>query len=84
MKRYIKVTLETVEADDYPDLRGEMVNDLVQISLDDDVNSIREHYAQLVEEMYCNMDDDDLQSHHDVHVEFMKEFTPRRKVKNEN
>ena len=62
MKRYIKVTLETVEADDYPDLRGEMVNDLVQISLDDD----------------------DLQSHHDVHVEFMKEFTPRRKVKNEN
>ena len=74
MKRYIKVTLESVEADDYPDLRGEMVNDLVQISLDDDVNSIREHYSQLVEEMYCNMDDDDLQSHHDHHIEFMKEF----------
>ena len=74
MKRYIKVTLESVEADDYPELRGEMVNDLVQISLDADVHSIREHYAQLVEEMYCNMDDDDLQAHHDNHIEFMKEF----------
>jgi len=72
--KYVKLTLETVGDNDYPALRTEMVDDLVQIDLNDDINSIREHYEQLVEEMYTNMDDDDLQAHHDKHIEYLKEF----------
>jgi predicted membrane-bound spermidine synthase len=72
--KYVKLTLETVGANDYPALRTEMVDDLVQIELDADMASLMEHYEQLVEEMYTNMDDDDLQAHHDKHIEYLKEF----------
>jgi len=72
--KYAKLTLETVGANDYPALRTEMVEDLVQIELDAEMESLLEHYEQLVEEMYTNMDDDDLQAHHDKHIEYLKEF----------
>ena len=72
--KYVKLTLETVGANDYPELRGEMVDDLVQIELDADMASLMEHYEHLVKEMYHNMDDDDLQAHHDKHIEYLKEF----------
>ena len=74
--KYVKLTLDTVGANDYPALRTEMVDDLVQIELDPELGmeSLLEHYEQLVEEMYTNMDDDDLQAHHDKHIEYLKEF----------
>ena len=72
--KYAKLTLETVGANDYPELRGEMVDDLVQIELDADMASLMEHYEHLVKEMYHNMDDEDLQAHHDKYIEFMEEF----------
>jgi hypothetical protein len=63
----IKQTLYNVEADDYPDLRQQMVEELVDAELHDaPMESLMAMLEELVTEMYQKMDDDSLQSHHDV------------------
>ena len=62
----IKQTLYNVEADDYPDLRQQMVEELVDAELDSPMESLMAMLEELVTEMYYNMDDDSLQNHHDA------------------
>lgn len=61
----IKQTLYNVEADDYPDLRQRMVEELVDAELDSPMESLMAMLEELVTEMYHKMDDDSLQNHHD-------------------
>ena len=74
MKKTIKLTLENTEtAEDYVELRGEMVEDLVHIEMSDPTPEMLAHYEEMLTEMFYNMDDEDLQAHHDKHLEFFEE-----------
>jgi len=74
MKKTIKVTLENTEsAEDYLELRDEMVGDLVHIEMSDPTPQLLQHYEELLMEMFHNMSDEDLQAHHDKHLEFFEE-----------
>ena len=74
MKKTIKLTLEATEsAEDYLELRDEMVEDLVHIEMSDPTPQLLQHYEELLMEMFHNMDDDTLQNHHDLHIEFFEE-----------
>jgi len=74
MKKTIKVTLENTEtAEDYLELRDEMVEDLVHIEMSDPTPQMLQHYEEMLMEMFYNMDDEDLQAHHDKHIEFFEE-----------
>ena len=74
MKKTIKVTLENTEtAEDYIELRDEMVEDLVHIEMSDPTPQMLQHYEEMLTEMFYNMDDEDLQAHHDKHLEFFEE-----------
>ena len=64
--RMTKLTLENVEADDYPDLRQQMVEDLVNEELDAPQQSLMDLLEELLMEMFHKMDDDSLQAHHDI------------------
>jgi len=71
MKKERKLTLETTEH--YSELRWEMVNDLVDIELDAPLPEIRAKYKEMLKEMFYNMDDELLQSNHDIHIEYFEE-----------
>ena len=74
MKKTIKVTLENTESsEDYIELRDEMVADLVHIEMSDPTPLLLHHYEELLEEMFHNMDDEDLQAHHDKHLEYFEQ-----------
>ena len=74
MKKTIKLTLEGIEsAEDYLELRNEMVDDLVNIEMSAPTPEMLSHYEELLMEMFHNMDDEDLQAHHDKHIEFFEE-----------
>jgi len=74
MKKTIKLTLEATEtAEDYIELREEMVEDLVHIEMNDPTPQMLQHYEEMLTEMFYNMSDEDLQAHHDRHLEFFKE-----------
>jgi len=74
MKKTIKLTLEGIEsAEDYLELRNEMVDDLVNIEMDAPTPQLLQHYEEMLMEMFHNMDDEDLQAHHDKHLEFFEE-----------
>ena len=74
MKKEIKLTLETTEnGEDYYELRNKMVNNLVDIELDAPLPEIRAKYKEMLKEMFCNMDDELLQSNHDIHIEYFEE-----------
>ena len=74
MKKTIKLTLENTEtAEDYIELRNEMVEDLVHIEMSDPTPQMLQHYEEMLTEMFYNMDDEDLQAHHDKHLEFFEE-----------
>lgn len=74
MKKTIKLTLENTEtAEDYIELRGEMVEDLVHIEMSDPTPEMLAHYEEMLTEMFYNMDDEDLQAHHNKHLEFFEE-----------
>ena len=74
MKKIVKITLEATEsAEDYLELRNEMVDDLVNIEMDAPTPQLLQHYEEMLMEMFHNMDDEDLQAHHDKHIEFFKE-----------
>ena len=71
MKKERKLTLETSEH--YSELRWEMVHDLVDIELDAPLPEIRAKYKLMLMEMFYNMDDELLQSNHDIHIEYFEE-----------
>ena len=74
MKKIVKITLEATEsAEDYLELRNEMVDDLVNIEMDAPTPQLLQHYEEMLMEMFHNMDDDTLQNYHDLHIEFFKE-----------
>jgi hypothetical protein len=74
MKKTIKLTLENTEtAEDYIELRQEMVEDLVHIEMSDPTPQMLQHYEEMLTEMFYNMDDEDLQAHHNKHLEFFEE-----------
>ena len=74
MKKIVKITLEGIEsAEDYLELRNEMVDDLVNIEMDAPTPQLLQHYEEMLMEMFHNMDDDTLQNYHDLHIEFFKE-----------
>jgi len=74
MKKTIKLTLEATEtAQDYIELREEMVEDLVHIEMSDPTPQMLQHYEEMLTEMFYNMSDEDLQAHHDKHIEFFEE-----------
>ena len=74
MKKTIKLTLEATEsAQDYIELRDEMVDDLVNIEMNAPTPEMLSHYEEMLMEMFHNMDDDTLQNHHDLHIEFFEE-----------
>jgi hypothetical protein len=74
MKKTIKLTLENTEtAEDYIELRDEMVDDLVHIEMSDPTPQMLQHYEEMLTEMFYNMDDEDLQAHHDKHLEYFEE-----------
>ena len=74
MKKIVKITLEaTPTVEDYIELREEMVEDLVHIEMSDPTPEMLSHYEELLTEMFYNMSDEDLQAHHDKHIEFFKE-----------
>jgi hypothetical protein len=74
MKKTIKLTLEATEtAEDYIELRDEMVEDLVKIEMDAPTPEMLAHYEELLTNMFFHMDDEDLQAHHDKHLEFFEE-----------
>ena len=62
----MKQTLYDIEADNYPELRQRMVEELVDVELDAPMGSLMAMLQELVTDMYHNMDDDSLQNHHDV------------------
>jgi len=62
----VKQTLYNVEADDYSDFRQQMVEELVDLEMDAPHGSLMAMLEELVAEMYQEMDDDSLQSHHDT------------------
>ena len=62
----MKQTLYDIEADNYPELRQQMVEELVDVELDAPMGSLMAMLQELVTDMYHNMDDDSLQNHHDV------------------
>ena len=74
MKKTIKLTLEGIEsAEDYLELRNEMVDDLVNIEMNAPTPEMLSHYEEMLTEMFYNMDDEDLQAHHDKHLEFFEQ-----------
>ena len=74
MKKTIKLTLENTEtAEDYIELRDEMVEDLVHIEMSDPTPEMLAHYEELLTNMFFHMDDEDLQAHHDKHLEYFEE-----------
>ena len=74
MKKTIKVTLENTETnEDYIELRQEMVEDLVHIEMSDPTPEMLSHYEELLFELFHTMSDDDLQAHHDKHIEFFEQ-----------
>ena len=74
MKKTIKLTLENTETvEDYIELRDEMVEDLVHIEMSDPTPQMLQHYEELLHEMFRTMGDEDLQAHHDKHLEFFEE-----------
>ena len=74
MKKTIKLTLEATEsAEDYLELRDEMVEDLVHIEMSDPTPQLLQHYEELLMEMFHNMSDEDLQAHHDKNLEYFEE-----------
>ena len=62
----MKQTLYDIEADNYPELRQRMVEELVDVELDAPMGTLMAMLQELVTELYHNMDDDSLQNHHDV------------------
>ena len=62
----MKQTLYDIEADNYPELRQQMVEELVDVELDAPMGTLMAMLKELVTDMYHNMDDDSLQNHHDV------------------
>ena len=64
--RMTKLTLENVEADDYPDFRQQMVEELVDVEMDAPHGSLMAMLEELVAEMFNRMDDEALQAHHDI------------------
>ena len=74
MKKTIKLTLEAIEsAEDYRELRDEMVDDLVNIEMNAPTAEMLSHYEEMLMEMFHNMDDDTLQNHHDLHIEYFEQ-----------
>ena len=74
MKKTRKVTLETTETvGDYRELRQEMVEDLVHIEMSAPTPDMLSHYEELLFEMFRNMGDEDLQAHHDKHIEYFEQ-----------
>ena len=74
MKKTIKLTLEGIEsAEDYLELRNEMVDDLVNIEMNAPTPEMLSHYEEMLMEMFHNMDDDTLQNHHDMHIEYFEQ-----------
>ena len=74
MKKIVKITLEGIEsAEDYLELRNEMVDDLVNIEMNAPTPEMLSRYEEMLMEMFHNMDDDTLQNYHDLHIEFFKE-----------
>ena len=74
MKKTITLTLEGIEsAEDYLELRNEMVDDLVNIEMDAPTPEMLSRYEEMLMEMFHNMDDDTLQNYHDLHIEFFEE-----------
>jgi hypothetical protein len=50
-----------------------MVEDLVHIEMSDPTPQMLQHYEEMLTEMFYNMDDEDLQAHHNKHLEFFEE-----------
>mgnify|MGYP003680173097 FL=1 len=74
MKKTIKLTLEATNTiGDYLELRDEMVEDLVNIEMDAPTPEIYLNYQDLLMEMFMSMNDEDLQTQHDKHIEFFEE-----------
>jgi len=74
MKKEIKLTLATTEdGEDYIELRDEMVENLVDIEMDAPLPELRAKYKEMLKEMFYNMDDELLQSNHDIHIEYFEE-----------
>jgi hypothetical protein len=74
MKKTIKLTLEnTATLKVYFELRDEMVEDMVNIEMDAPTPQMLQHYEEMLFEFFRNMDDDDLQAHHDKHIEFFEQ-----------
>ena len=74
MKKTIKVTLENTETnEDYMNLRMEMIEDLVHIEMSAPAPKMLQHYEEMLTEMFTFMTDEDLQAHHDEHLEFFEE-----------
>ena len=64
--RMTKLTLENVEADDYPDLRQQMVEELTEVELDQSHGNLMDLLETLVMAMFDEMEDENLQAHHDI------------------
>lgn len=74
MKKTIKLTLEATNTiGDYLELRDEMVEDLVNIEMDAPTPEIYLNYQDLLMEMFMSMNDEDLQTQHDKHIEYFEE-----------
>ena len=87
MKKTIKLTLEAIEsAEDYLELRNEMVDDLVSLEITNPTQwSAYDHewahrragpWASYKEVLWClfsYMTDADLQDRHDEHIEYFEE-----------
>jgi len=74
LKKTIKLTLEATNTiGDYLELRDEMVEDLVNIEMDAPTPEIYLNYQDLLMEMFMSMNDEDLQTQHDKHIEFFEE-----------
>ena len=58
-----------VSADEYPDIREQMVHHLVDIDLDAPLDTKLAMLDELVTLLYENMDDDSLQFHYDATFE---------------
>ena len=61
----IKQTLENVEEDDYSEFRKQMIEELTDVELDQSEGSLMDLLETLVMEMYGDMEDENLQAHHD-------------------
>ena len=74
MKKTIKVTLENTDTiTDYIKLRDEMIEDLVDIEMDAPAAEMLQHYEEMLHELFRAMGDEDLQAHHNKHLEYFEQ-----------